>query len=71
MRYRALASLLIIAAALAGCTEGVLDPKGSIAAAERQILFNSLGIMPLILPVFALLIVLANYFIFFSVLTPD
>jgi len=45
MRYRALASLLIIAAALAGCTEGVLDPKGSIAAAERQILFNSLGIM--------------------------
>ena len=27
--------------------------------------------MPLILPVFALLIVLANYFIFFSVLTPD
>jgi len=32
-------------ALLGGCTEGVLDPKGPIAAAERQILFNSLGIM--------------------------
>src|ERR1700752_361995 len=32
-------------ATLGGCTEGVLDPKGPIAAAERQILFNSLGIM--------------------------
>ena len=37
--------LLIAVAALAGCTEGVLDPKGPIAAAERQILFNALGIM--------------------------
>src|SRR6202040_385144 len=32
-------------ATLGGCTGGVLDPKGPIAAAERQILFNSLGIM--------------------------
>src|SRR4030088_2874322 len=45
MRYRLLAVLLIGAATLGGCTEGVLDPKGPIAAAERQILFNSLGIM--------------------------
>ena len=30
---------------LSGCNEGVLDPKGPIAAAERLILFNSLGIM--------------------------
>lgn len=37
--------LLIGIAALAGCTGGVLDPKGPIAAAERQILLNSLGIM--------------------------
>src|SRR3954467_8470264 len=36
---------LIGVAALAGCTEGMLDPKGPIAAAERQIMFNSLGIM--------------------------
>src|SRR4051812_20796085 len=39
------AIILIGVAALAGCTEGVLDPKGPIAAAERQILFNALGIM--------------------------
>jgi len=40
-----LACVLVAAATLSGCTEGVLDPKGPIAAAERQILFNSLGIM--------------------------
>jgi len=45
MRYLLLAAVLISAATLSGCTEGVLDPKGPIAAAERQILFNSLGIM--------------------------
>ena len=45
MRYRVPAYVLIVAAALGGCTEGVLDPKGPIAFAERQILFNSLGIM--------------------------
>ncbi|MDM0071755.1 ubiquinol oxidase subunit II [Variovorax sp. J31P207] len=32
-------------AALAGCKEGVLDPKGPIAFAELQILYNSTGIM--------------------------
>jgi len=37
--------VLIGVAALGGCTEGVLDPKGPIAIAERQILFNALGIM--------------------------
>src|SRR6201985_3367047 len=36
---------LLAAAALGGCNEGVLDPKGPIAEAERQILLNSLGIM--------------------------
>jgi cytochrome o ubiquinol oxidase subunit 2 len=45
MRSRAVALVLISAAALSGCTEGVLDPKGPKAQAERQILFNSLGIM--------------------------
>jgi cytochrome o ubiquinol oxidase subunit 2 len=39
------AVVLIGVAALAGCTEGVLDPQGPIAAAERQIMFNALGIM--------------------------
>ncbi len=38
--------VLVAVAALGGCTtEGVLDPKGPIAIAERQILFNALGIM--------------------------
>ena len=45
MRRGLFAALLIGAAALSGCSEGVLDPKGPIAAAEREILFNSLAIM--------------------------
>jgi cytochrome o ubiquinol oxidase subunit II len=45
MRYAVLAVLLIGAATLGGCSDGVLDPKGPVAAAERQILSNSLGIM--------------------------
>jgi cytochrome o ubiquinol oxidase subunit II len=52
MRYILLAAVLIGAATLAGCTEGVLDPKGPIAAADRQILLNSLGIMlAIVIPV--------------------
>ena len=45
MRYGILALGLIGTATLAGCSEGVLSPQGPIASAERQILFNSLGIM--------------------------
>ena len=49
MKRIAQSSITLIAvigvALLGGCTEGVLDPKGPIAAAERQILFNALGIM--------------------------
>ena len=45
MRYGRLAACLLAAATLAGCSGGMLDPKGPIASAERQILFNSLGIM--------------------------
>src|SRR5215470_6651393 len=45
MRYFARAAILFSAAALAGCSEGVLDPKGPVAAAERLIMFNSTGIM--------------------------
>jgi cytochrome o ubiquinol oxidase subunit II len=51
MRYLPLAVLLVGTATLGGC-EGVLDPKGPIASAERQILFNSLGIMlAIVIPV--------------------
>src|ERR1700748_1682691 len=45
MRHLPLAVLLIGAAALGGCSEGVLDPKGPVAAAERLIMLNSTGIM--------------------------
>jgi cytochrome o ubiquinol oxidase subunit II len=45
MRYSLLVGVLIAAAALGGCSEGVLDPKGPGAVAEREILFNSLAIM--------------------------
>jgi cytochrome o ubiquinol oxidase subunit II len=45
MRYALLIAVLIGAATFGGCAEGVLDPKGPIALAERQILFNATGIM--------------------------
>jgi cytochrome o ubiquinol oxidase subunit 2 len=45
MRYTAPALVFTSAATLGGCSEGVLNPQGPIAFAERQILFNSLGIM--------------------------
>jgi cytochrome o ubiquinol oxidase subunit 2 len=45
MRYLPLAAVLIAAASLSGCSEGVLDPKGPVAAAERLIMLNATGIM--------------------------
>ena len=45
MRSFRIVVVLISAAMLSGCSEGVLDPHGPVATAERQILFNSLGIM--------------------------
>ena len=45
MRRLALAVVLIGTTALGGCSGGVLDPKGPIAAAERLIMFNSTAIM--------------------------
>jgi cytochrome o ubiquinol oxidase subunit II len=45
MRSTFLAILFISTTTLGGCSEGVLNPQGAIASAERQILFNSLGIM--------------------------
>jgi cytochrome o ubiquinol oxidase subunit 2 len=44
-QYRGRVLAVLAAAALCGCSEGVLDPKGPIASAERTILFDSLGIM--------------------------
>jgi cytochrome o ubiquinol oxidase subunit II len=45
MRYALFAIALLGAATLGGCSGGVLDPKGPIAAAERLILLNSTAIM--------------------------
>ena len=52
MRYILLSAILIVAATLGGCSEGVLDPQGPVAGAERKILFDSLGIMlAIVIPV--------------------
>lgn len=63
MRYRLLAVVLIGAATLSGCSDGVLDPKGPIALAERQILFNALGIMlAIVIPVIVATLGVAFWF---------
>src|ERR1700732_82477 len=63
MRYGLLAVVLIGGATLGGCTEGVLDPKGPIAAADRQILLNSLGIMlAIVIPVIVATLGVAFWF---------
>jgi cytochrome o ubiquinol oxidase subunit II len=45
LRYGGRILAFVAAAALGGCSEGVLDPKGPVASAEKLILFDSLGIM--------------------------
>jgi cytochrome o ubiquinol oxidase subunit II len=62
MRYGLLV-LALIGPALGGCTEGVLDPKGPIASAERLILFNSLGIMlAIVIPTILAILAVAFWF---------
>src|SRR5438552_14198668 len=63
MRYGLLVIILIGAATLGGCSDGVLDPKGPIAAADRQILLNSLGIMlAIVVPVIVATLGVAFWF---------
>ena len=63
MRYRLLAVVVTGAAMLGGCQEGVLDPKGPIAAADRLILLNSLGIMlAIVIPVILAILGVAFWF---------
>jgi cytochrome o ubiquinol oxidase subunit 2 len=45
MRGRISLFLVLSAILLGGCTEGVLNPAGPIASAERLIMFDALGIM--------------------------
>src|SRR4029077_1405876 len=62
MRYGSLTLVLLVAATLGGC-DGVLDPKGPIALAERQILFNALGIMlAIVIPVILAILGFAFWF---------
>src|ERR1700749_2643929 len=63
MRYNLSAVVLTGAAILGGCREGVLDPQGPIADANRQILLNSLGIMlAIVIPVILATLGLAFWF---------
>ena len=63
MRYGPIAVVLIVATTLGGCAGGVLDPKGPIAFAERQILLNSLGIMlAIVIPVILATLGVAYWF---------
>jgi cytochrome o ubiquinol oxidase subunit II len=62
MRYIVRAIVLIGSATLGGC-EGVLDPKGPVASAEQQILFNSLGIMlAIVIPTILATLAVAYWF---------
>jgi cytochrome o ubiquinol oxidase subunit 2 len=63
MRYRALPGLLFSTAALSGCSEGILDPKGPIAGAERLLLINSTAIMlVVVVPVIVATLVFAWWY---------
>jgi cytochrome o ubiquinol oxidase subunit II len=54
---------VICAATLGGCSEGVLDPKGPIAYAEKMILFDSLGIMlAIVIPTIVATLAVAYWF---------
>jgi len=45
MRHAPPAAAFVTAATLAGCSQGILDPKGPIAAAQLELLINSTAIM--------------------------
>src|ERR1700752_4854242 len=62
MRHGLLA-VTLLSAALGGCSEGVLNPKGPIAASARLIMFNSLGIMlAIVIPTILATIAVAFWF---------
>jgi cytochrome o ubiquinol oxidase subunit II len=63
MRYGLLAVILSAVTTLGGCTEGVLDPQGPIAVADREILLNSLAIMlAIVIPVILAILGVAFWF---------
>jgi cytochrome o ubiquinol oxidase subunit 2 len=63
MRYAVVPVLLLGVVTLGACSQGVLNPKGPIAVAERLILFNSLGIMlAIVIPTILATLAVAYWF---------
>jgi cytochrome o ubiquinol oxidase subunit II len=63
MRYVALALAVVGAAALGGCSQGILDPRGPIAASQRLLLINSTVIMlVVVIPVIVAALVFAWWY---------
>ncbi|MGB6537466.1 MAG: ubiquinol oxidase subunit II [Xanthobacteraceae bacterium] len=55
--------VLLFAGALTGCAKGVLQPEGSIAAADSKILLDAVGIMSaIVVPTIVALVVIAWWF---------
>ncbi|MDO9709016.1 ubiquinol oxidase subunit II [Paracraurococcus lichenis] len=62
-RTARLAGILLLAAALAGCSGGPLDPHGPIAAQQRQLIFNALAVMlAIVIPTIAAAVGFAWWF---------
>ena len=62
MRYATLALALFVATALGACSQGILDPQGPIASAERLLLINSTAIMlVVVIPVIVATLDLRSY----------
>jgi cytochrome o ubiquinol oxidase subunit 2 len=63
VRHAVIPLFLLTAVILGGCSDGVLDPMGPIASAEREILFNSLGIMlAIVIPTIVSILGVAYWF---------
>jgi cytochrome o ubiquinol oxidase subunit II len=63
MRFAAHALALVGVVALGGCSEGVFDPQGPIASAERLLLINSTAIMlVVVLPVIVVTLAFAWWY---------
>jgi cytochrome o ubiquinol oxidase subunit II len=63
MRYAGLALVLVVTVTLGACSQGVLDPQGPIASAQRLLLFNSTAIMlVVVIPVIVATLVFAWWY---------
>ena len=63
MRYTVLALVLVAAVTLGACSQGILDPQGPIASAQRLLLINSTAIMlVVVVPVIVATLVFAWWY---------